>query len=222
MNKAERINDMIIYLNKKTYFNLKDITEKYGISKRTALRDIQSLEKIGMAIYSELGRNGKYKLLNNKILSPIMFTVDEIYSLYFAMLTLETYEMCPFNLDIEKLKNKFQACLSDKQIEKVTIIEKILQTEMKKYRKNSPILKEILETVIENKVCEITYKGKTGKEERKIQFLRAFTIYGKWKTEIMDYENENREILECNKILSIRKTELKPIKNLNEIMENFL
>ena len=46
MNKSERINDMMFYLNKKNQFNLKDITEKYGISKRTALRDIQSLSLI--------------------------------------------------------------------------------------------------------------------------------------------------------------------------------
>ena len=48
MNKSERINDMMFYLNKKNQFNLKDITEKYGVSKRTALRDIQSLEKINL------------------------------------------------------------------------------------------------------------------------------------------------------------------------------
>ncbi len=66
MNKSERINDMMFYLNKKNQFNLKDITEKYGISKRTALRDIQSLEKIGVPIYSEVGRHGKYKIVNKK------------------------------------------------------------------------------------------------------------------------------------------------------------
>ena len=61
MTKSERINDMIIFLSKKNYFNLKDITERYSISKRTALRDVQSLEKLGLAIYSEVGRYGKYQ-----------------------------------------------------------------------------------------------------------------------------------------------------------------
>ena len=102
MNKSERINDMMFYLNKKNQFNLKDITEKYGISKRTALRDIQSLEKLGVPIYSEVGRHGKYKIVNKKLLSSAMFTENEVFSLYFGMLTLETYEMCPFNLDKEK------------------------------------------------------------------------------------------------------------------------
>ncbi|BBM59811.1 hypothetical protein JMUB5056_1396 [Leptotrichia hongkongensis] len=33
MKKSERINDMMMYLNNKETFNLKDIMEKYSISK---------------------------------------------------------------------------------------------------------------------------------------------------------------------------------------------
>ena len=44
MNKSERLNDMMIYLNNKSYFNLTDLMEKYNISRSTAIRDVQSLE----------------------------------------------------------------------------------------------------------------------------------------------------------------------------------
>ena len=88
MKKSERINDMMIYLNNKETFNLKDIMEKYSISKNTALRDIRSLEEIGMPIYSFSGRNGRYKILKNKLLSPVLFNVNEIHALYFTILDL--------------------------------------------------------------------------------------------------------------------------------------
>ena len=52
MNKSERLHDMMIYLNNRNYFNLSDLMEKYNISKSTALRDIQSLENIGIPIFS--------------------------------------------------------------------------------------------------------------------------------------------------------------------------
>lgn len=58
MKKSERLIDMMVYLNDKKSFNLKDIMDRYTISKSTALRDIQSLEEIGMPIYSNSGRNG--------------------------------------------------------------------------------------------------------------------------------------------------------------------
>ncbi|ANU47818.1 helix-turn-helix domain-containing protein [Enterocloster clostridioformis] len=58
MRKSTRLNDMMIFLSDKSFFNLKDIMQEYGISKSTAIRDIQSLEEIGMPIFSETGRNG--------------------------------------------------------------------------------------------------------------------------------------------------------------------
>ena len=72
--KIERINDMLIFLNNKRYFNLKDLMARYDISKSTALRDIQSLEEIGVPIYSELGRNGSYKIIEKCVIMPIYFS----------------------------------------------------------------------------------------------------------------------------------------------------
>lgn len=53
MNKSERLNDMMLFLNDKNTFQLSDIMTKYDISRSTAIRDIKSLEEIGMPIYSE-------------------------------------------------------------------------------------------------------------------------------------------------------------------------
>ncbi|EEY34567.1 helix-turn-helix transcriptional regulator [Pseudoleptotrichia goodfellowii] len=216
MTKSERINDMIIFLSKKNYFNLKDITERYSISKRTALRDVQSLEKLGLAIYSEVGRYGKYKVLNNKLLSPVLFTADEISALYFGMLTLDAYEMCPLNLNKDKLKEKFEACLSKKQSEKIFMIEKIMKTEMKKSNENSRILKDIVEVITENKVCKISYKGNEKKEE--VQFLGVFAEQGRWNAKVLSYKNGKNKVLKCNKIISVEKTDIKPFKTLEEII----
>ena len=201
MTKSERINDMIIFLSKKNYFNLKDITERYSISKRTALRDVQSLEKLGLAIYSEVGRYGKYKVLNNKLLSPVLFTADEISALY---------------LNKDKLKEKFEACLSKKQSEKIFMIEKIMKTEMKKSNENSRILKDIVEVITENKVCKISYKGNEKKEE--VQFLGVFAEQGRWNAKVLSYKNGKNKVLKCNKIISVEKTDIKPFKTLEEII----
>ena len=100
MNKSERLNDMMLYLNGKNYFNLKDLMIRYQISKSTALRDVEALENIGMPIYSEYGRNGRYGILKNKLLSPIIFRINEVYALYFAKLTLRGYQTKPFHLDL--------------------------------------------------------------------------------------------------------------------------
>ena len=138
MRKSTRLNDMMIFLNDKSFFNLKDIMQEYGISKSTAIRDIQSLEEIGMPIFSETGRNGRYGILKNRLLSPIIFTVDEMYALYFAMLTLNAYESTPFHLSIGKLKKKFETCLSDELISNIHKMERTLSLEGTKHYNSSP------------------------------------------------------------------------------------
>jgi len=115
-----------MYLNDVDYFNLSDLMNKYNISKSTALRDISSLEELGMPIYAEQGRYGRYVILKNKLLSPIIFTFAEVYALYFAMLTLKSYQSTPFHLSIDRLNEKFENCLSGEQINEVNKMKKIL------------------------------------------------------------------------------------------------
>ena len=73
MKRAERLNQELIFLSSKKSFNLSDLIKEFNISKRTALRDIQDLELMGLPFYVENGRNGGYKLINEKLLIPIHF-----------------------------------------------------------------------------------------------------------------------------------------------------
>ncbi|HAO6229473.1 TPA: HTH domain-containing protein, partial [Listeria monocytogenes] len=125
MKKSERLNDMMLFLNDKNVFQLSDIMTKYDISRSTAIRDVKSLEEIGMPIYSERGRNGHYQVLRNRLLSPIVFNIDEVFALYFSMLTLKAYETTPFHLSVEKLKTKFERCLSAEKIEMLQKTEEV-------------------------------------------------------------------------------------------------
>ena len=201
MKKPERLNDMLIYVNKKRTFNLKDLMERYQISKSTALRDLASLENIGLPLYSELGRNGQYHIVNNHFLSPILFTLDEISSLYFAMLTLENYNMCPFNIDLHKLKEKFEESIPDKQLQKIREIETILQPEVKQSLDND-ILREILDILLTKPSKTYLIESKNGGRSSiyKVNFLKVFTRHGYWYTEVFNLEKQVVESLNCQEI----------------------
>lgn len=152
MNKSERLNDMMLFLNGKNSFNLRDIMDKYEISKSTALRDVDALEKIGMPIYSQHGRNGYYGILRNRLLSPIVFNIDEVFALYFSMITLRAYETTPFHLNIEKLKGKFESCLSQEKVEMLHRVEKVFSLASVQHANPCQFLSDILQYSIEEKV----------------------------------------------------------------------
>lgn len=77
MKKSERLNQMLRFINQKQQFTLQDLMQEFHISKRTALRDISSLEEIGAPIYAEYGRYGGYHLLNQMTLPPFLLTVKK-------------------------------------------------------------------------------------------------------------------------------------------------
>ena len=197
MNKSQRINDMLIFLNKKRRFNLKDIMNRYHISKSTALRDIASLETLGIPIYSDLGRNGSYKILSNDLLSPIIFSIDEISALYFSMLTLENYNMCPFDIDLQKLKEKFENSISEQQLSKITKIEKILQPEVRKTINNSQ-LRIILDILLhrQGEFFPIKYE----QQALQVQFIKLFSHKGDWYVEVLNKDTGQKWELSCQSI----------------------
>ncbi|CAJ1178718.1 hypothetical protein CPEBRM1_ABPJDJAI_00213 [Companilactobacillus paralimentarius] len=69
MNKAERLNQELIFLSNKSIFHINDLVTEFQISKRTALRDITDLENMGLSFYTENGRYGGFHIVNRQ-LSP--------------------------------------------------------------------------------------------------------------------------------------------------------
>ena len=217
MRKSERINDMMIYLNNKNYFNLKDIIERYNISKSTALRDIQSLEEIGMPIFSETGRNGRYGILKNRLLSPIVFTIEEMYALYFAMITLKAYESTPFHLSVTALKQKFETCISNEQINIIHKMENILSLEVSKHHNSSPLLKDILKRAIEETVCKITYNKRGAERQYSVQFFDISATYGQWYVTAFNFNTNKVQVFRCDKISSLCEDIYYQPKSIDEL-----
>ena len=214
MKKSERLNDMLIYLNNKKSFNLKNIMERYSVSKSTALRDVQSLEGIGMPIYTKPGRNGYYGILSNRLLSPIIFSVDELSALYFSMHTLSAYQSTPFHLSVEKLRQKFEACISSERTKAMHKMGLVFNFSPYQSKNECPLLKDILQMAVTENSCEIYYL-KDGEEKKYyLQFFNISSIYGQWYASAYNFQSEKAQVFRCDKIKSVlqsNKYSAKPI-----------
>ncbi|EAG6027010.1 YafY family transcriptional regulator [Listeria monocytogenes] len=224
MNKSERLNDMMLFLNDKNTFQLSDIMTKYDISRSTAILDIKSLEEIGMPIYSERGRNGHYQVLRNRLLSPIVFNIDEVFALYFSMLTLKAYETTPFHLSVEKLKTKFERCLSAEKIEMLRKTEEVFSLGYIKHNNQCEFLDIILQFTMEEKVCQINY-DKNGTEKTYIvQFYNISSAYGQWYVTSYNFETKRMQVFRCDRILGLEENdafEAKKLVDFKRAAENF-
>ncbi|MCU6708879.1 YafY family transcriptional regulator [Paenibacillus sp. J5C_2022] len=205
MKKSERLNDMIRYMNGREFFNLSDLMDKYAISKSTALRDIASLEQLGMPIYAEHGRHGRYGILKNRLLSPIIFTIDEVYALYFAMLTLDAYQSTPFHLSVNGLNEKFENCLSPEQIKRIHSMKKVLQFEMVQHQYVSRFLDSILKSIVNESSCCIRYAKSNQETSYHVQFFKISARFGQWYAAGIELHTNQHRVFRCDRITFIEE-----------------
>ncbi|MGE7945627.1 helix-turn-helix transcriptional regulator [Lysinibacillus sp. NPDC093688] len=221
MKKSERLNDMIRYLNSREYFNLSDLMAKYNISKSTALRDISSLEQLGMPIFAEHGRHGRYGILKNRLLSPIIFTIDEVYALYFAMLTLESYQSTPFHLSVHKLNEKFENCLSNNQIQQIHKMKKVLQFEVNQHNNVSRFLDKILKSILTESSCKIHYLKNNEQKSYQVQFFKISARFGQWYATGIEFDTHKFKVFRCDKITFLEE-ELNSQFSIDELISRSL
>ena len=201
MNKSERLNDMIRYLSGKNSFQLRDLMERYSISRSSALRDVRALEELGLPIFTRAGRGGSYGILPNRLLMPILFTVDEIYALYVAMRTLDSYQTTPFHLDVARLREKFEECAPLHRASLHRIAD-ILRLDVTKHANESTCLREILQFAVQEQPCVIQYQKKELRRYT-VQFFEIRAAYGQWYGTAHDFEMGQARVFRCDRITSV-------------------
>lgn len=200
MKKSERLHDLIQYLNGKTAFSLCEVMQRYQIAKSTALRDVAAIEALGMPLYSEAGRYGRYVLLPNKLLSPVLFCEDEALALYFSMAGLKAYQSTPFDYDLQRLQEKVERCLTPKSVQRLRKVAQVLWLDPLGHPHASPFLRQIVEAALDETPLRIQYRGKTKPTAYDVQFYGVTSRFGQWYALGYVLAQQATRVFRCDKI----------------------
>ncbi|WP_368931388.1 helix-turn-helix transcriptional regulator [Bacillus pumilus] len=197
MKKSERLNQELIFLSDKYSFQLKDLETEFGISKRTALRDMEELESMGLAFYVEPGRHGGYRLVNQSPLVLIYFNTDEVQAIFFALKALDLLSATPFKKSYSQIRQKLFATMSDERKQMITETLEVIH-----YYNVAPVseqnhLELILQAMMEDQIVKMTYTQYENKRIR-LQFLELFYRNGIWFTKAYDVQNKKWGIYRCD------------------------
>ncbi|MBB1079242.1 WYL domain-containing protein [Limosilactobacillus sp. STM2_1] len=185
MKKSERLVQEISYLDNHHHFNLKDLIHEFGISKRTALRDLQALEETGLAIYSEPGKYGGYNLINKEPLIPINFTSGEISAIFFAISALRLLNDNPFQQSYPRIADRLLESLSNRQRDRVRQIQQVVEYYRVPSVHHNNRLHQLLRAILNTKLVKI----KSHQDKRALsvaQLRRLLYRNGNWFIEGID------------------------------------
>ncbi len=168
MSKAKRLNELIMMVNRKKRFTVRELAQEFGVSRRTILRDMQELSEMGVPLYSEIGPHGGYQVLNERILPAIAFSENEAISIFFAIHALRHYISLPFDTEYESIKKKFYLNLSGDVRDRIDTMANRIDFYSIYQKEDIPFLKQLLEASIEQIVINIYYEASDKSTNRSI------------------------------------------------------
>lgn len=218
MSKAKLLFDLIMYVNAKRQFTAQDVAYEFNVSLRTAHRYLSEIEGLGVPLYTEPGRNGGFRLLNNRVLPPILFNENEAFSIFFAFQSQKYYHSLPFDIDMTSVSNKLYSILPLDTRKKIDHLDEVLAYWNQKRSVPSHYLKEIIETAIEKQVVQIEYMSKSGNSLREVAPIGIYAYDGFWYMPAFDIANTKVKLFRTDRIIKLKRLEriYSPNMTLNE------
>lgn len=106
--QIERLFKIVYYLLDKKNATAKELADYLGISKRTVLRDVNTLSLSGIPIYAEKGNKGGFRLLDDFILNKSVITEQEQREILSALQGLSTVKTEETGQVLNKLSSFFK------------------------------------------------------------------------------------------------------------------
>lgn len=222
MTKSKILFDLIQYVNAKRRFTAEDVANEFRVSIRTAHRYLSELSGMGVPLYTEPGRNGGYRVLDNRTLPPVLMNESEAFAIFFAFQSLKYYRSLPFEIDMNSVSRKLYASLPPDTRHRIDRLDAVLSFWNKKRGIPSPYLKEIMESTLDKQVLEIRYLSAHRDTNRELAPIGIYAYDGYWYMPAVDLSRDEIRVFRLDRILGLRNTGKKhdPGIRLDRWLEN--
>jgi predicted DNA-binding transcriptional regulator YafY len=212
MQKSQRLIQLIMMINVRKSFTVRELADEFGLSSRTITRDLQELSELGVPIYSIQGRGGGYKLLQERLLPPISFSEGEAIAIFFACQSLNYFSSLPFGEGAGSALHKFYHYLPADVREQIDRLKDRVMI-YSPHRQMSPdVLQTLLQAIMIRSVATIEYRSGSGISKRDIQPIGIYASSGYWYCPAYCFVREEVRQFRADRILSATINEWIPCR----------
>nr|BBH87694.1 DeoR family transcriptional regulator [Thermosporothrix sp. COM3] len=209
MNRVDRLTAILLYLQggKRT---ANEIAQRFEISRRTVLRDIQALSEMGIPIVADLGATGGYSLMPDYTLAPLALRLNEALLLRIALASLSQMDGTPFKQDRASLLAKVEALLPRRNSEELDSLVQVMSLELPERPYATPFLERLLESAREERWLEVTYRSVRGVSQQTILPVQVSVSAGLWYCKAYSCERQELRHYRVDRFLEVRLAEVAP------------
>lgn len=187
MNQGKQITrqlDILRTLMARRYgATLEELSQEFGVNKRTVQRDIEDLCEAGFPLYDDR-REGKvfWRLAREQNL-PVNFPVGEVIALLFALRVAESQAGTSFREDLRSALRRVRLTLPEKIqgfLDRASEAFAPYAKGVKRQEGGGQVLDRLTEAVLDRRVCEVTYvAASTGRSKTYgIEPFKLFPYHG--------------------------------------------
>lgn len=194
--KIERLLGILFYILNRDRVSATILADKFGVSRRTILRDIDTLTLAGIPIYAETGAKGGFsinpsykvnkKLIDNSNSEYILLALKSLKDIYGDKKVTETYE---------KVKHMFSISDSEKPME--------IDFSVINENKNTIKMVSELKYLIQEK-SNITFEYTNSKSKSHYVTIDALHVFYKWYSWYVFGYNTDKNDFRIYKVVRMR------------------
>lgn len=209
LSKVKRLTDVWIYINDKQKFTIKELSEEFNLSAKTIQRYLKELNKMGLPIQAEQGRNGGYRVLNNSYIPPVIFTEKEVMIILFALKSLQIYNYKLMEIEINSIMRKvsYERKSSIKvSIENIKRYISFVANDTNDGDFKSSNVTEFFRASSESLILNIKYKCGNQILEKNVCPIGIYLNKGAWFSPAYDCKSGKIILVHIDNIIDIKRT----------------
>ncbi len=202
--------DVWTYINDKQKFTVKELSEEFNLSAKTIQRYLKELNKMGLPIQAEQGRNGGYRVLNNSYIPPVIFTEKEVMTILFALKSLQIYNYKLIEIEINSIMRKisYERKSSIKVgIENIKRYIGFVANDTNDGDFKSINVNEFFKASSESLILNIKYKFGNQILEKNICPIGIYLNKGAWFSPAYDCKSDKITLVHIDNIIDIKEQE---------------
>lgn len=182
MKRMDRMMAILMALQQRSE-TAQSLADKFEVSKRTVLRDMQALSEMGVPLYAISGPGGGYRLMEGFHLPPLHLDCDEALTVLVALEGMAKYSDGPFHSARWTVIDKIRAVLPEQTLHQVGHLLQHVEMEVPKRHFKTPYLNALMSYVANSRWLKVMYRSQ--KYHRSLEILprRVYAAHGFWYCE---------------------------------------
>ncbi|PWW37964.1 MULTISPECIES: helix-turn-helix transcriptional regulator [Paenibacillus] len=161
-------------------FTARELAERFQVSIRTIQRDLNDLQELGFPLYTEVGVNGGYRVLPNRILPPLQLTQHEALGLFMMIEYLENVPDFPYGSIREHLAEEYYSTLPQDVQDLITRMRQHITFLQHHAVQAEALTTEILGAAVDKREIEFIYHSRQGHKTVQVFPIGIYYDHGYW------------------------------------------